>query len=220
MCGDSARTIRSFSAAGRSGSSVRSAAVIFSAYVTPSDGWGTNGGCSSSARASSVPASSSSRDASVPYVSSSRIPIACDRHTGPVSSPASRRMMPTPVSRSPAMIARSIGAAPRHRGSSDGCTFSGAKPSSSRSPISAPNAQTTTASGAAAAIRSYAASSLIDSGWSTSIASSRATATIGGGASTCPRPRLRSGRVTTRLGVWPAAARRRSTPAANSDVPT
>ena len=34
------------------------------------------------------------------------------------------RMIVTPVRSSPAMIARSIGAAPRQRGSSDGCTFS------------------------------------------------------------------------------------------------
>ena len=32
-------------------------------------------------------------------------------------------MIETPVSASPAMIARSIGAAPRQRGSSDGCTL-------------------------------------------------------------------------------------------------
>ena len=35
MCGESARTRRSFSAAVAAGSSVRSAASIFSAYVTP-----------------------------------------------------------------------------------------------------------------------------------------------------------------------------------------
>ena len=34
------------------------------------------------------------------------------------------RMMQTPVTSSPAIIARSIGAAPRQRGSSEGCTFS------------------------------------------------------------------------------------------------
>jgi hypothetical protein len=33
-------------------------------------------------------------------------------------------MIETPVSSSPAMIARSTGAAPRQRGSSDGCTLS------------------------------------------------------------------------------------------------
>ena len=44
-------------------------------------------------------------------------------YTGPVSSPASSAMMHTPVSVSPASIARSTGAAPRHRGSSEKCTF-------------------------------------------------------------------------------------------------
>ena len=42
---------------------------------------------------------------------------------GPESSPAVRRMIDTPVSASPAMIARSTGAAPRQRGSSDGWTL-------------------------------------------------------------------------------------------------
>jgi hypothetical protein len=43
--------------------------------------------------------------------------------TGPVSSPASICMMLTPVSVSPASIARGIGAAPRQRGSSEACTL-------------------------------------------------------------------------------------------------
>ena len=62
-------------------------------------------------------------------------------------------MIDTPVSASPAMIARSIGAAPRQRGSSDGCTLSISCSESSGSLISAPNAHTQTASGRAAAIR-------------------------------------------------------------------
>ncbi len=72
--------------------------------------------------------------------------------------------MHTPVRSSPAMIARSTGAAPRQRGSSDGWTLSMGCAESSGSLISAPNAHTATASGAAAAIRSRAASSLTDSG--------------------------------------------------------
>ena len=67
------------------------------------------------------------------------------RHTGPLSSPAVRRMIDTPVCVSPAMIARSIGAAPRQRGSSDGWTFRSSCSDSSGSLMSAPNAQTTTA---------------------------------------------------------------------------
>ena len=42
------------------------------------------------------------------------------------------------------MIARSTGAAPRQRGSSEGCTFSSSCSESSGSLISAPNAHTTT----------------------------------------------------------------------------
>ena len=52
--------------------------------------------------------------------------------------------MLTPVRSSPAMIARSTGAAPRQRGSSEGCTLRIGCAASSCSPISAPNAHTTT----------------------------------------------------------------------------
>ena len=40
---------------------------------------------------------------------------------GPVSSPSSIFITMTPVSASPAMIARLIGAAPRQRGNSEAC---------------------------------------------------------------------------------------------------
>ena len=43
--------------------------------------------------------------------------------TGPVSRPASMRITMTPVSASPAMIARWMGAAPRQRGSSEAWPF-------------------------------------------------------------------------------------------------
>ena len=99
--------------------------------------------------------------------------LGCCRHTGPLSSPAVSTMIETPVRSSPAMIARSTGAAPRQRGSSDGCTLSIRCSDSSGSLISAPNAHTQIASGAAAAIRCRAGSSLIESGWSSSIPSSR-----------------------------------------------
>ena len=52
-------------------------------------------------------------------------------------------MIDTPVVESPAMIARSIGAAPRQRGSSEGCTLRMWWAASSSSLISAPNAHTT-----------------------------------------------------------------------------
>ncbi len=58
-------------------------------------------------------------------------------------------MIETPVRSSPAMIARSIGAAPRQRGSSDGWTLSIRWSESSGSLISAPNAHTQTTSGRA-----------------------------------------------------------------------
>ena len=66
-------------------------------------------------------------------------------NTGPVSRPASIRMRHTPVSASPASIARSTGAAPRQRGSSEKCRFT--KPcgsaSSNETGSSWPNATTT-----------------------------------------------------------------------------
>ncbi len=55
----------------------------------------------------------------MPAVSSGPIGVAVRSSTGPVSRPASIAMIATPVSASPAMIARWIGAAPRQRGSSE-----------------------------------------------------------------------------------------------------
>ena len=117
------------------------------------------------------------------------------------------------------MIARSIGAAPRQRGSRDGWTLSIGHAESSGSRISAPNAHTTTASGSAAAIRATASGSFTRSGWTTSIPSSRAASATGGAASLRPRPRGASGRVTTSAGVWGESASRRRTAAAKSEVP-
>ena len=45
--------------------------------------------------------------------------------TGPASSASTTRMIEIPVRSSPAMIARCVGAAPRHRGSREACTLSG-----------------------------------------------------------------------------------------------
>ena len=127
--------------------------------------------------------------------------------------------MQTPVRSSPAMIARSIGAAPRQRGSSDGWTLKISCSDSSGSLISAPKAHTHTTSGSAAAIRARASSPLTDSGWSSSIPSSRAVSATGGAASRRPRPRGRSGRVTTSAGRCGEPASVRSTAAANAEVP-
>ena len=128
-------------------------------------------------------------------------------------------MIDTPVSSSPASIARSTGAAPRQRGSSDGCRFSISCSDSSGSLISAPKAQIAIASGSAAAIRSLACSAFTSSGWKTSMPSSRAVSATGGAASLRPRPRGASGRVTTSCGLCGLAARRSRTVAAKSEVP-
>ena len=56
-------------------------------------------------------------------MSSGPIGSLSSRHTGPLSRPAVSSMIDTPVVESPAMIARSIGAAPRQRGSSEGWTL-------------------------------------------------------------------------------------------------
>ncbi len=74
-------------------------------------------------------------------------------------------MIVTPVSASPAMIARSIGAAPRHRGISDGWTFSISSSTSSGSRISWPNAHTTPTSTPESRIRSTVSASLTRSVW-------------------------------------------------------
>ncbi len=90
---------------------------------------------------------------------------------------------------------------------------------SSGSFSSAPNAQTITASGDAAAIRARAPSSLTSSGWKTSSPSVRAALATGGAESRRPRPAGRSGRVTTSAGRCGEAASRSSTATAKSEVP-
>ena len=117
------------------------------------------------------------------------------------------------------MIARSIGAAPRQRGSSEGWTFSSGISESSGSRISCPKAQTTATSGRAARIRSSASGALTSPAWSSSIPSSRAASATGGAWTLLPRPWGRSGGVTTSGGRCGESARPRSTSAAKSDVP-
>ena len=168
-------------------------------------------------------------------MSSRPIGSLADMHTGPLSRPAVRRMIETPVCASPAMIARSIGAAPLQRGSSEGWTFSRSCSESSGSLMSAPNAQTMTVWRAPApAPRSRplpfpspglrdqrpACGSLTLSGCSRGIASARALSATGGEAS-CVRGRDgRSGRVMTSAGRWASVRARRSRiAAANSEVP-
>ena len=64
-----------------------------------------------------------SRSCRVAAVSVALMSVRRSSPTGPVSSPASICMMPTPVSASPASMARWMGAAPRQRGSSEAWMF-------------------------------------------------------------------------------------------------
>ena len=128
-------------------------------------------------------------------------------------------MIETPVSASPAMIARSTGAAPRQRGSSEGCTLKISYSLSSGSDTSTPYAQSTSASGSAAAIRSSTSGACSRSGWISSRPSARAAAATAGDCSARPRPFGRSGRVITSRGRCALAASRSSTAAANGEVP-
>ncbi len=77
------------------------------------------------------------------------------------------RMIVTPVRSSPAIIARSIGAAPRQRGIREGWTFSIRCSESKGSLISWPKAQTATASGRAAPSASTDSGSLTSRVWCT-----------------------------------------------------
>ena len=117
------------------------------------------------------------------------------------------------------MIARSIGAAPRQRGSSEGWTLRISVRLRSGSRISWPKAQTRSASGSAARIRSSAPSSLTLAACSRSISSSAASSATGGGETLRPRPWRLSGGVTTRFGACGESASRRRTVAAKSEVP-
>jgi hypothetical protein len=63
--------------------------------------------------------SAASRSCSAPAVVPGTIGMGSARHTGPSSSPCVMRMIDTPVTASPAMTARWIGAAPRQRGKSE-----------------------------------------------------------------------------------------------------
>jgi len=73
---------------------------------------------------SSAP-SRDSRSESVPAVSVSAMGVSTVAATGPVSRPASMRMMQIPVLLSPRMIDHWMGAAPRNFGSREPCTFQG-----------------------------------------------------------------------------------------------
>src|SRR4051794_26549934 len=125
--------------------------------------------------------------------------------------PTSSAIRHTPVSSSPARIARSTGAAPRHRGSSEKCRFTIGTRSRTCSLMSLPKATTTPSS--------TSASSTASTWWATGMLSSVAAALTGLGTSAPPRPRLRSGWVMTMATSWPSSTSARSGGTAASGVP-
>src|SRR5581483_6010580 len=138
---------------------------------------------------------------------------------GPVSRPASSCMRQTPVSASPARMARSTGAAPRHRGSSEKWTLTYPDGSAARTGggISCPKATTTPSCAPLPAMSSRA--SLARSGVTTGRPSSVAAFFTGLGTRPPPRPRLRSGWVTTRAMSWPASCSARRARCASGGLP-
>ena len=125
--GFNARTRRASAAASSRQSRRASALVSFAAYVASAGSCSTNSArpAASASRASTMaaPPTRARRPSSSPAVSCAPIVVARASMTGPVSSPASMRMMQTPVRLSPARIARATGAAPRQRGSSEAWTL-------------------------------------------------------------------------------------------------
>ena len=189
----------------------RSAGSIFSAYVgSPRWGTGSGSGPASSSTRSSVPTSTNSaRSCSAvvpPGIGTLRQP-----YTGPVSSVSSTPITHTPVTSSPASRARSTGAAPRHRGSSEKWTLIIGSAASTCGLMIRPKATTTPSSAAAPSASSTS--------WDTGRPSSSAAALTGLGEVAVPRPRRRSGRVTTSATSWPAATSARSGGTAISGVP-
>src|SRR5581483_8606969 len=186
MCGESART-RRHASTGSSRRSSRSDGPIFSAYVIPSSGCSVNSGSGRTSQRSRA-ATSAARAKTAPASSSAAIGNDSCAAIGPASSASTVRWIVTPVTSSPARIARSTGAAPRHRGSSNGCTFNHSAWASSEGGMYSPYAHTTTTS-------TGSGSSGRD-GWCTAIPSRSAASFAGGGASLRPRPLCASGRVT------------------------
>src|SRR6266511_3928848 len=109
------------------------------------------------------------------------------------------------------MIMRSTGAAPRHRGSSEGCTLSQSPSSSTSSGMSSPYAATTIVSAPSSRFGSGRA------GCNTRIPSRSAVSFAGGAPVFCPRPRGASGLVSSVVISW-RAARRSSTSAPKGAV--
>ena len=133
---------------------------------------------------------SDSRSCSVLAVSSAAMDVLASARTSPVSKPSSICIMPTPVSVSPAMIARWIGAAPRHLGNNDACTFK--QPSFGASKISCgrinPYATTMAASRFNSANSAFTSSARNDLGVRAGMPKRFASACTGQGRSFWPRP--------------------------------
>jgi len=165
---------------------------------------------------------SASRASSPAPVSSGSIGVRATASIAPASSALTTRMIVTPVSASPSMIARSIGDAPRQRGSSDAWTLTRPRrgSDSTGSGSRRPYAATTPSSGSNAAIASRNDASPSFVGCSTARPADSARA-FTGDAETCrPRPRGLSGCVTTPTTVaWGEASRASSVGTAKAGVP-
>ncbi len=115
--------------------------LILSATVTsPScgTGWGRKATPRANASTTSALATVTSSSRNAASVMSSSIGTVRTAYTGPVSSPSSTFMRQTPVSWSPARMARSTGAAPRQRGNNEKCRFTIGVCSSSRTGMMRP----------------------------------------------------------------------------------
>jgi len=162
-----------------------------------------------------------SRAPSSPAVSPRRMSVRICTSTSPASSFSTTRWIETPVTSSPASNAAGIGDAPRWRGNNEGCTFKQSIRGRSRNSWRRSSPYATTRKTSASRARSSArnASSRTDSGCSTSIPSARASSATGEGKSLRPRPRGRTGGVTTRAGRKGDAARRARIGVANGGEP-
>src|SRR5580658_1483228 len=144
----------------------------------------------------------------VSAVSSAPIGISRCMSMSPVSSPASMRMVVTPVTDSPLAIAHWIGAAPRYLGSSEACRFKFPNRGSSiiHCGMMRPYPTTIIASGTMAANWSRnTALFLMVAGCTTAIRRRIAASFTGEAATSMPRPRGRSGCVTTSGRECPAS---------------
>ena len=116
---------------------------IFDAYRgSPDCGTGVPSPADSESTSSRTP-TSTSRARSVASVSRDSIATSSTAYTSPVSRPSATSITHTPVTSSPASRARSTGAAPRHRGSSEKCRLTMGMRSSTCGLMILPNATTT-----------------------------------------------------------------------------